>query len=477
MRRAEWLADEALPLALCALAIVLLWARAWPGSFQFDDFAAIVEEPRVHALAAWWASMPGLRPLLKLSYVASWHVGGGAPWPFLAGNVALHVVNAWLVYALARVLLPRIVGAPVPAVAALLASLLFALHPAQTEAVTYLSGRSTSLMATFWLAALLAWLRGTRRARAFALALFALAMGVKETAIAWPLAVTLVEALDGGWRAGLRRAAPAWALAVAAAAMVLAVPGYRALAASSLATRAPLDNLAVAVDGIGYLVTEPLLRLRVNIDPDIAATAFGPRWWGKAIAILVALAWALGALRAGHRASTRARLAAFAVLWFLAALAPTQTLAARFDIANDRQLYLALPGPALALGFALAAWMGAGRARRMRDEAATGPTDAAGEDAPRTPVRILPLLASAVLVTVLGMATFARNLDYAGEVALWRATVRASPGKSRPWNNLGFAELARGDTVAAREAFARALALDPGDYKARTNLMLLDLAK
>jgi hypothetical protein len=38
--------------------------------------------------------------------------------------------------------------------------LLFALHPAQTEAVTYVSGRSTSLATAFALASLLAWLEG-----------------------------------------------------------------------------------------------------------------------------------------------------------------------------------------------------------------------------------------------------------------------------------------------------------------------------
>jgi len=70
-----------------------------------------------------------------------------------------------------------------------------------------------------------------------------------------------------------------------------------------------------------------------------------------------------------------------------------------------------------------------------------------------------------------------RNRDYADEVTLWRATIAASAGKARPWNNLGVALAQRGDVAAARQAYERALALDPADIKARVNLELLDRAR
>src|SRR5687768_3642757 len=61
--------------ALPALAILLLWWPALPASFQFDDWNVIVNDPRLQSLAAWWQSMPGIRPLLKLSYTLNFAVG------------------------------------------------------------------------------------------------------------------------------------------------------------------------------------------------------------------------------------------------------------------------------------------------------------------------------------------------------------------------------------------------------------------
>ena len=149
--------------ALLVLAVVLAYANAVGASFQFDDFNVIVNNPMVHSWAAWWSGMPGIRPLLKVSYTANWTSGLGVA-GFHVSNIALHAANALFVLALVRRLAPRLV---VDAPAAFFTALVFALHPAQTEAVTYVSGRSTALMAAFSLLAALAHLRaneaGARR--------------------------------------------------------------------------------------------------------------------------------------------------------------------------------------------------------------------------------------------------------------------------------------------------------------------------
>ncbi len=247
-------------------------------------------------------------------------------------------------------------------------------------------------------------------------------------------------------------------------------PTYRRLAAASLDTRGPLANLAAQVDGVAYLITDPLLRLRVNIDPDIPSTAFGAQWW-LAAAALAALGLVtaralsarpgvaagidvVGAAEAGATAghvAWRSPLVGFALAWFLLHLAPTNSLLARFDLANDRQLYLALVGPALLAAATIPAWW-----TRQRHRGGWSV--------------VVPAL---VVAALLGAVTIARNRDYASEVALWEATVRAAPAKARAWNNLGYAyeqAARRGD---ARRAYERALALDPDHYKARSNLNLL----
>jgi hypothetical protein len=87
-----------LPL-IPALLVLVVWFPSLQASFQFDDWSVIVGDPRVQSLGAWWQSMPGIRPLLKLSYALN-HALGDAPAGFRAVNILLHALNASLVFVL-----------------------------------------------------------------------------------------------------------------------------------------------------------------------------------------------------------------------------------------------------------------------------------------------------------------------------------------------------------------------------------------
>ncbi|MFN9391032.1 MAG: tetratricopeptide repeat protein, partial [Betaproteobacteria bacterium] len=436
--------------ALVLLAMLAAWSGAGQVGFQFDDWNVIVDNPAVHDWETWRRFMPGIRPLLKASYVASWTTGGGHPAAFAWFNVAVHALNALVLLALLRALAPRIgLGAAgarwVPAACALL----FALHPAQTEAVTYLSGRSVSLMALFCLAAVLlqAHAAGVRRAPALRLlsaVCFALALAVKEHAWAVPFALLLVERLDPAvsWRRAWLRTLPHWLVLAAMAVVVVQVPGFWRLVGASLDTRPLGVNLLTQVDGVWYLLTRPLLGLVLNIDPDLAVRTR----WSAALALKAGvLAWLVWL---AARAWRTAPWLGFALAWTFIWLLPTNSVLPRADVANDRQLYLALAGPALVLAGGLA----------------------------RVAPRGVALAVIAIAATCLLAVTASRNRDYASEVALWEATARLSPDKARVWNNLGWSYETAGRVEEARHAYDRALAIDPRDWKARTNRDLLDAA-
>src|SRR5688572_6472926 len=76
---------------LLALVVALVWWPALQAGFQFDDWNVIVNNSRVHSLAAWWQSMPGIRPLLKFSYALNASISL-EPWGFRAVNVAIHAI-------------------------------------------------------------------------------------------------------------------------------------------------------------------------------------------------------------------------------------------------------------------------------------------------------------------------------------------------------------------------------------------------
>ena len=447
-RRLAGLVRAAQAVLVLVIAVVLAYANAFGAAWQFDDFATLLAQPAANSLAGWWDALPGIRPLLKLSYALTRELGGGAV-AVHATNIAIHALNACLLWALWRRWLPALSPSlQRPDVVALLAALLFALHPAATEAVTYASGRSISLAATFGLAALLAddLARAYASRRLFVWAgplLFALALAVRETAVVIAL-VPLLRAWATGQplRAELRRLR-GWAGVLAAAALVaLATPGYHVFFSVSLATR---DLAAQAMGQLlahGYLFTHPLMGF-TNIDPDLRV----PVAWSPTLTACAALlAVLVGTMFAVRR---RQPWLAFAIGWYLLLLAPGNSLLPRLDLANDRHLYLALAGPMLVLACLLCR-----AAMRQR----------------------LRALAGAVTVSVcatLALATWQRNADYRSETALWQATVRDSPMKARAWLNLGYAHRLDGDFAHAAAAYRCALLLDPANAQAAIDLDLV----
>jgi len=416
------------PASLLLLAVLAAYANAFGGSFQFDDFKVIVRQPAVHSLVAWWDSMPGIRPLLKLSYALSWTAAGGGTPAFHAVNVALHAANVLLVAAVLEELWRRI-GIADAGFAAFAGALLFALHPAHTEAVTYLSGRSSSMMAFFYLASVFAYLRGGPRW--LSPALFLAALATKEAAVTLPFALLLCDALDPRRPLDLRRQWPHWLVLVAGLALMAALPRYREMLETSLALRSFAEQWQLQLGAIARHAGVLILAVPPNIDPQVAPL---PAAAGFAVLAAIGVGFALVRAQPWH---------AFALLWFFLHLAPTNSLFPRLDAVNDRQLYLASIGPLALAGLALAL-------------------------VPRWRVAILTLLA-----VILGAATALRNMDYRSEAALWSATVEQSPRSARAWNNLGYARQLEGRRDEACAGYDRALRIDPQYLQARINRLEL----
>jgi protein O-mannosyl-transferase len=142
----------AIEVSLLALAVSIAYANSFASVFQFDDFLAIVENPAVHSFPAWWADLVrgGIRPLLALSYLVNYILGG--LFGFHLFNVVLHFCNAVLIHALSQLLRTASRGhTDAQRFIPWLTALLFAVHPMQVEAVTYITGRSSSLMSFFYL--------------------------------------------------------------------------------------------------------------------------------------------------------------------------------------------------------------------------------------------------------------------------------------------------------------------------------------
>ena len=412
---------------LVAIALVA-YLPSLLGPFHFDDYNVIVNYPTVHS----WSTLferasGGVRALLKASYVLNWTIDAG-PFGFHLLNIALHTANAVLLYFIGRRLIPDNVRNY-----SLLPALLFALHPMQTEAVTYISGRSSSLMATFYLGALLAYLRGAHWT--ISCLLFILAVATRETAVTLPAALLLIELCRRtAWRTIVQRQAAHWLLLAAGAVVILLNQRYFDLLAYGYGARSLGDNLLTQIGGVSYLIWHLVSLHDLNIDPALPTLAE----WTPALAFQGLLLSALLAL--GIANLRRRPWLAFGILWFFLQLAPTNSLVPRLDVANDRQVYLACWGLFLALAVQIE-W---------------------------------PRVLAIALCLLFAGASVMRQLDYRDEITLWEASVRSSPWNARAHNNLGYAYYQAGRKPEARREFETALALDSTETKARANLVLLD---
>ncbi len=460
-RAPAWSFERASPW-IAALAVAAAYATAFAGRFQFDDWNVIVRDPRVQSLGAWWRGMPGIRPLLKLSFAAN-HASGLGLAGFHVVNVGLHAANAVLALALlrrleARTAAPGTPPGPVP----LVATLLFALHPAQTEAVTYVSGRSASLAATFVLASAVLHVVGRdggphpRLARALSLALLACGLATKELAIALPAALVAIELADPrrprSVRGALRATAGHWLVVAAALALFAAAPTYRHLAAASLERRGAWTNVLTNLHGLAWLAGQVVRPDLLDADPVVPVVE---RLDARAAITAASL---LAALAAGVALLRRRPATSLALLWAIVWLPATGFWLPRPEPANDRQLYLSLLGVAWLAARALSAAAGFG-------------------DSPARPLaglrRTAASIGAAGTLALLALLTSSRNAVYADELRFWESVLARSPANARALNNLGFALAARCRGAEAESALRRAIAAAPGDVTSSVNLRLL----
>lgn len=426
-------------------AVCITYANALRGAFQFDDFNVIVNNPRVHSWSAWWLDVQhGIRPLLKFTYTLDWTLGQGVV-GFHLTNIAIHLCNTLLVWLLSRHFVFNFSALKAQPALPLIAALLFAVHPAHSEAISYICGRSIALMTLFYLAGLLAYIAGKAQGNKLYLHLLTplcmvLALGVKETAVTFPFALLLWELYSGGsLKSALRNQWSSWVLLLASAMFFLLHDGYWALVENSAGLNSLSVNLATQTMAFVYLLRQWLLPLWLNIDPDLRVVR---DFSGLLLQLIVlAIVFVLMLLTVRRRPWL-----SFALAWTILQLFPLYLLLPRIDVANDRQLYLVTWPLALALVAELSLWLNPQICK----------------------------LSIVLMLFVLASLTVLRNQDYRNELALWQATAMLSPDKARVQNNLGYAYMLEGRAEEARLAFAATLQRDPLYYQARYNLLRLD---
>jgi len=433
-------------------AALIVYLNSFLGTFQLDDYNVIVFNSAVHSWSAFGKQFfPGIRPLLKLTYTLNWTSPAGV-FGFHVFNLAIHLINILLVYNLTvsfvrelRSGLPENRVYPV----ALVTAILFAVHPIQTEAVTYISGRSASMMTMFYLGSLVAYVKGAREEKKTWLyflspLLFLLGVATKEYAITLPFALILYEAGAGQLRPVKRTVSRQWvhwALFAAIIAMVLSHPRYRFILLYSFGLRGFTDNLLGQAAAAGEVLSHIFLPNRLNVDPGElpASPAFSIQ---AAVVVILGVIGIAGMIR-------RKTWLVFGISWFFLSMAVV-VLVPRIDGISDRHFYHASWGVFLTGAVIITSLF----FRRFKS------------------FKAFAVLVACISV-VLGSFTVMRNHVYRSEITLWEDTVKKSPSNARAYNNLGYAYFLANRLSDAQRAYLKAIEIDPGLEHAVNNLQML----
>jgi tetratricopeptide (TPR) repeat protein len=188
------LALDASFIAIATLAA--FWPVVSNGFVNWDDPEVLLSNPHLGraGIAAWAFSTTLIghyQPLAWLVWSAVTSLFGLSPAAFHALSLAGHLVNGVLVYVVALRLVER---AAMPQsqrrAAALLAAVVFAVHPLRVEPVAWASAYPYVLSLTLLLLALLAYLNGRLMV---SVACYAASMLVRASAFGWPVVLLLVD--------------------------------------------------------------------------------------------------------------------------------------------------------------------------------------------------------------------------------------------------------------------------------------------
>lgn len=447
-------------LSACLVAAALgVYGGAFRGDFQYDDFSGVLNNAHLDQ----WSTFVGhldhmVRPFLHLTFFVDRSLYGDIATGYHVLNLLLHLGSGLLIYGILRHAVTEETQ-PVP----FWTALVFLIHPIGTETVTYISGRASGLMAFWYLLAFFLYIKESeetnrhlrcRLYQAGAIFSFMLSVASKEPAVTFPLVLLLWDVLIRRLRGLSLRAVilsrhlPFWLIMVVVGVLAWRHPRYADLAQFSFGIRPLWDHLLSELHAAAYTLWLIMSPWNQNFDHDLPVL-HSLTEWPLPLDLLV-----LGGLITGACVlARRLPLLSFGIGWFVLQMLPT-TVIPRNDLLSERNLYLA------SFGIVLAIVMLSSRVTQWLETVLPQPRV----------IRFGAKSLAVLLVLVLCFFTYQRNRLYHDQVSLWSDTVRLSPNKARPHNNLGHAYALQGNWDQAIDEFRIAAKLDPDYVLAQKNL-------
>lgn len=465
-------------LSVIGVLILGCYSNSFHGNFFLDDFRNIhtnqyvkIESLTLENLKnAATLSPCSKRWLPNLSLALNYYLGGLNPFGYKIFNLVVHISTATALYFL---FFFTLTSTKQPggreSLIAFAAAALWAVHPLQTNGVSYIVQRMTSMAALFFVLALVCYIRA-RSCKGQKRQLWFIGCGTaaicafvsKENTIILPLMLGAYEFYFIQPEGRRLKGKNIFWIGIAIALLLFGI-AWIALGHN------PLSNILAGYKYRNFTIQERLLteprvlfhylglllwplpgRLNLAYDFSLSHSLFQPISTFFSIIGIITVSLLVPALYRRHR------LLSFAVLWFLINQL-IESSVIPLEIIFEHRMYL--PGMFLFLPPVL--WL---------DELLEGKKQnpAAGKKA--APGQLILLGSVLLIAAALGAMSWQRNKVWNDDILFWQDVVNKSPRLSRGYVELGIAQQDKGNHPAAISSFERAIAMEPSNGAAWLNL-------
>ena len=436
--------------AFCLILVLTLlsYSNSFRNQFVWDDEFLIVnntlirsfkEIPRmlsVELFHSYLVKSNYYRPLQVLGYMSDYFFFKLNPAGFHMTNILLHILNSILVLALLNLLTKD-------SFISLVGAILFSLHPAQVEAVTYISGRADLLLGIFLLSSLILYLKHSdytlpKRNYLYlvSLLLFLLSLLSKELALVLPFVLILSDFFNK--KIQPVKYLPYFAIEIVYLVMrstIINFTGRNLFSFKDTLIFSPIKLFKVIITYAKIVILPINLHIGRLLPESLSVGD-----------IILLILFALVFIICVTIYNARKRVIYFGIAWFWVVLFFQSNLFLRFFGVHTSEhfLYLPLIGFFLIIGFLL---------KRVYEKN--------------------KFLGKAILINLIvfyGLLTFNQNMIWKDPISLYRWTLKNSNHNFTIHNNLGLEYEKRGLFQEAMEEFKVALQFDPNYINSLINL-------
>ncbi len=479
--RRPWLENDTFVVGLFLLIAVAIYSNTFHSPFVFDDGPSITRNPTIKHIENFLGNSTGYdkyptRFIGYLTFAINYSIGAFDPFGYHVLNMAIHVGNALLVFFIVLItsstsFMKKSLSEVRARDISLTAGLLFLVHPVQTQAVTFIVQRLTSLTTLFFLLSVFYYAKarllsndGPNHSKRKFLLYFAcsfiscvLAMKTKEISFTLPVVLFVYECFffDGPFR---KRAFFLLPFLITSLIIPLSLIGIDAPTGKILTDISAITRVQTDISRWDYFLTQlsvivTYIRLlffpiHQNLDYDypVYHSLFQPRVLFCTAFLLILFGISIWCyLRSRRTASAAHRGISFGIIWFFVTLSVESSLIPIEDVIFEHRIYLPSIGAFLSLGMAASM-------------------------IPRIWNRTAWIWALIIVTAAFSAATYKRNTTWKDDLALWSDNVKKSPAKARPHYNLGNSYYLRGMMERSIREFENAIQIDPGYADAYLNL-------